>query len=450
MTYPEALGYLNSFLNYEQTVQYRYPEDFSLRRVEELLRRLDDPHRAYPAVHVAGTKGKGSTCAFLASMLKAAGCRTGLYTSPHLLDFRERFRVDGTMITEAEMAAVVDRIRPLAGRELTYFEVTTACAFLWFKQRRVDAAVVEVGLGGRLDATNVLLPEVTILTPIGLDHLSKLGRTLGEIAREKAGILKPGVPAVVAPQQSEAEDRIRRAAGSVGAPLRWVEQEVQIQDVRLSPDGTRAAFQSPVRTYRDLTIPLLGRHQVANAAAALRAAELFSERHPEIRLESDVVRQGILRTDWPGRCQRLPGNPPILLDGAQTRESAQALRGTVQELFPGRRVCLIVGISTDKDLEGIAEVWGPWAGRIFLTQASVPRAEPVERLERVFRKFPAPCEKAVSVDAALRRARDTANPGDLLVVSGSLFVVAQMLESFPPPPAAQEQDGSDPSGKQGD
>lgn len=419
------MEFLNSFRNYEQTIHYRYPEAFSLERVEDLLRRLGDPHRAYPAVHVAGTKGKGSTCAFLASLLRSSGRRIGLYTSPHLWDFRERFQLDGTVVSEIELAEIVDQIRPLASQELTFFEITTACAFLWFARRQVDAAVVEVGLGGRLDATNVLHPDVTVITPVDLDHRSKLGGTLEQIAREKAGILKPGVPAVVAPQRKEAAEAIRRTAASVRAPLHWVEREVRVEDLLLSAEGTRACFQTPLGSYRGLTLPLLGRHQAANAAAAIRAAELFLERRFAAGLPERAVRQGFLQVEWPGRCQLVPGDPAVLLDGAQTQESAQALRETVEELFPGRGVCLIVGISTDKDLEGIARVWGPWADRIFLTRADVPRAEPVERLECAFQKFQARWETAATVEAALRRARETAVPGEILVVSGSLFVVAE-------------------------
>lgn len=428
MTYAEALTTLDSFLNYEQTVQYRYPEVFSLDRVEKLLRRLGDPHRAYPTLHVAGTKGKGSTCAFAASILQAAGCRIGLYTSPHLFDFRERFRVDGTMISEAELAERVERIRPFAGRDLTYFEVTTACAFLYFAEQKVEVAVVEVGMGGRLDATNVLIPEAAVLTPIGLDHLSKLGGRLEEIAGEKAGILKSGVPAVVASQPPEALRVIRQAAAAISAPLHEIDQEVRIEELRLSSGGSRASIQTPEAHYQELSIPLLGRHQVANAAAAIRAVELLARCQPRLRIGERAIREGIRRTEWPGRCQFIPGRPDLLLDGAQTAESARALRETVEELFPGRPVCLVLGASTDKDLEGIARVWGPWADRIFLTQAEAPRTEPVETLEKVFQNFPIRRERAVSVEAALTRARETALPEELLVVSGSLFVVAEALK----------------------
>ncbi len=320
MNYTETLAYLEFFANYEKTTAYRYGEVFSLERVLRLLDRLGDPHNAYPTVHVAGTKGKGSTCVFLASILQSAGFRTGLYTSPHLLELRERFQINGVLISEKEFADLVETIQPHAEPDLTYFEVTTACAFLWFARRKVEAAVVEVGLGGRLDATNVLQPEVAVLTPIGLDHRSILGSTLREIAGEKAGILKKWVPAVMASQPDEAAALFRRTADSLGISLREVDREIRAEGLRLSPEGSRMDLSSPTRVYRDLRVPLLGRHQVANASAAVLAAELFFQRRFGRPIPESAVRQGILQTEWPGRCQLFPGDAMILLDGAQTQE----------------------------------------------------------------------------------------------------------------------------------
>ena len=331
------MEYLNSFLNYEQVTAYRYPEVFSLDRMERLLDRLGNPHRRYPTLHVAGTKGKGSTCAFAASILRAAGLRVGLYTSPHLITFRERFRINGRPIPEEKLAEVVGRIQPNAAPDLTFFEVTTACAFLYFAQERVDAAVVEVGLGGRLDATNLLMPEVTVITPISLDHMDKLGDTVEAIAREKAGIIKPGVPVVMASQPIEARRVFEETAVGRGAPLHGVEKEVRSDEVILSLEGTRCGIETPVRSYPDLQIPLLGRHQLSNAVAAIRAVELFAQRRG-LSLTSRAVQEGLRQTEWPGRCQLIQGNPPILLDGAQNAASARVLKEMVAELFPGRRV----------------------------------------------------------------------------------------------------------------
>ena len=447
MTYQEALEYLDSFLNYEQITAYRYPEVFSLDRVEGLLRRLGNPHCRYPTLHVAGTKGKGSTCAFAASILSAVGLKTGLYTSPHLFSFRERMRINGEPIPGPELAEIVCEIQPAASRDLTYFEVTTACAFLYFARAEVDAAVIEVGLGGRLDATNTLLPEVTAITPISLDHMSKLGNTLGEIAREKAGILKPGVPAVIAPQSKEAMRVIEQVAAEQGVPLHLMEEEVRIEQVELDASGSRATFHTPLQSYRALEIPLLGRHQLENVAMAVRMVELLG------RPLGQSVREGIGRTSWPGRCQLIDGNPPILLDGAQNAASAQILKETVEELFPGRKLTAIVGISTDKDLDGIAAALGPWIDRLILTKASSPRAESPQRLAERFQAWHAHPELCASVSEALQRATAETYPEGLIVVTGSLFVVAESLLGSLLPlslAAEQEENSAGHSGEEGD
>ncbi len=435
MTYPEALRYLDSLVNYERSTSYHYPGSFSLGRVETLLEKLGNPHGQYRTLHVAGTKGKGSTCAFAASILQEAGVRTGLYTSPHLVDFRERIQVDGRPISREDLADLMERIRSAIQEEVTYFEVVTASAFLYFALRGVEVAVVEVGLGGRLDATNVLLPEVSAVTPVGLDHLSKLGRTLQEIAREKSGILKSGRPAVIGRQRPEALEVIEQAASGCRAPIHRLDQEVVLERIEPAADGTRVSLRTPVAQYRDLRIPLLGRHQVDNAATAVRMVELLSRRVKNLSLDPDAVRQGLARTSWPGRCQLIRADATWLLDGAQSAESARALRQTAEELFPGRSVILVIGVSTDKDLPGIARAWDGWPARVILTRADNPRAEPLERLQKVFGRVAgnsAP-ERCGGVEEAVRRAQSFADREDLVVVSGSLFVVAEALEALRAP-----------------
>ncbi len=435
MTYPEALEFLNSFLNYEQVVTYRYPQDFSLDRMIQLLARLGNPHRRSLSLHVAGTKGKGSTCAFVASILQAAGYRVGLYTSPHLVSFQERIQVNRQPIPEEALADVVTHLQPLATRDLTFFEVTTACAFLYFAQVQVDIAVIEVGLGGRLDATNVLIPKVTAITPISLDHMPKLGNTLERIAREKAGIVKSGVPLVVAPQPRQALEIFREVARDRQAPLHLIEEQVQIEGVQLSPMGSRCRLRTPQGVYPDLEIPLLGRHQLMNAATAVRMVELLSDQRRESSLTAQAVREGLFKTIWPGRCQLLEGVPPILLDGAQNAASAQTLRATAEELFPERPVCLVLGVSLEKDLAGIASVLGPWAKRLILTRAQVPRAEPQAKLAEAFRAWHSNPSVTDSVTEALEQALTTADPKDLIVVTGSLFVVGEALVGLATPTA---------------
>lgn len=437
MTYTKALEYLESFLNYERLASYPYEGVFELGRVRELLARLGDPHLRYPSLHVAGTKGKGSTCAFAGSILTAAGLRVGLYTSPHLHSFRERIRVGGVPVGEEELAGLVGELRAAlpgmgSGRELTYFEVTTACAFLHFAKAGVDAAVVEVGMGGRLDATNVLAPEVAAITPVSLDHMAQLGGAVGQIAREKAGIIKEGVPVVMAPQAPEAERVIREAARAVRAPLHAVADEVRVEEARMGLSGSWATLRTPVRLYPEMKVPLLGRHQLANCGTAVRMAELFSERQAGWRITPAAIRQGVARAAWPGRCQLVEGSPPVLLDGAQNGESARALVETVETLFHDRRVVLVVGCSAGKDLEGMARVWGPWAGQVIATRSAAPRAEPAERVAAAFRPSHPGVRAVEPVARALEEAGESAGPDGLVVVSGSLFVVAEGLEALGP------------------
>lgn len=434
MTYPEALQFLDSFINYERTNRYRYPEDLSLDRISQLLERLGNPHLKYPTLHVAGTKGKGSTCAFAASILQAQGISVGLYTSPHLFSFRERMKVNGAWVSEGALAKIVAEVKPkaLAVTGLTYFELVTACAFFYFAQASVEAAVIEVGLGGKWDATNVLTPTATAVTPVSLDHLPKLGNDLESIAREKAGIIKPGVPVVAAPQSPEAREVIAQRAVSLNAPLHWVEEEAKISLAVVGIGGSRFTLETPVASYPHLRIPLLGRHQIVNAAVALRVAELFSATGG-VPWDLSAVRQGLEKTQWPGRCQFVKGaegQADFLLDGAQNAASAQVLRLTVEELFPDKKITLIFGASIEKDLEGMAQVLGPLSGKLILTQAQNPRAEELQRLMDAFCLWhPDPWVVRLVPDA-IERAQLEGGAGDLIVVTGSLFVVAEALEAL--------------------
>lgn len=426
MVYAEALQYLDSFLNYEQRTDYVYPRDFSLERVQTLLARLGDPQEGFLSFHIAGTKGKGSTAAFAASLLGAAGLKVGLYTSPHLKEVRERIQVSGVPIPEEALADLIFRIRPQVPAGLTYFELLTACAFLHFARQRVDVAVLEVGLGGRLDATNLVSPEVTAMTPVSLDHMQQLGHTLGAIVREKAGILKAGVPLVLAPQPPEALAVLEGMTLEKGVACHRIDREVRWEVHALSLQGSQVSITTPEATYRNLNVPLLGGHQVLNAATAIRMVECFDRR----AIPEAVVRQGIGKTRWPGRCQWVPGRPPILLDGAHNAASAGALRQTVERWFPGRKIWLLVGVSLGKDLAGMAQVWGPWAHRVWVTQAAVPRAESPDRLSEHFRAAGGEVVFAPSVDRALSEIRQVAASEDLVVVTGSLFVVAEALEAL--------------------
>jgi len=437
LTYPEALQYLNRFVNYERFTAYRYLKAFSLDRVKHLLDRLKSPHQAYPTLHVAGTKGKGSTCAFAASILSALGWKVGLYTSPHLWDLRERIQVGAKAISESELAEVMETIRceVKEDRAFTYFEILTACAFLHFRNVRVDLAVVEVGMGGRLDATNVVSPSATAITPIGLDHMPKLGWTLPAIAREKAGIIKPGVPVVVAPQPNPALKVIEEVARLHRAPFHRMDKEVEVSDLRVTLAGGCATFKTPYGIYRNLTIPLLGEHQIVNAAVAIRLVECFCERIGRPLEESDrnKVALGLASTRWPLRCQLLQSDGRMwMLDGAQSAHSAQALRQTVETILPNRRVWLLLGFSTEKDLSGIMEAWRGWPHRVIATQSSSVRAEPAWKVAQHFAQLTPHTPVAVvdSIRKALELARSESTPDDLIVVAGSLFLAAEAFSAF--------------------
>jgi len=445
--YQEALDYLYSFVDYSQERSYRYsPEVFDLSRMWELLRRLGDPQSAYPTVHVAGTKGKGSVSSLIASTLTAAGYHTGLYTSPHLIRFTERIRIDEEEIPEADLAAVVEELKPHVAQVpgLTTFELVTAVGFLHFARRAVDVAVIEVGLGGRLDATNVLTPRVCVITSLSYDHTHLLGERLSEIAGEKAGIIKPGVPVVLAPQQREAELVVKRTATDLRAPL------VQVGRDWLYAPGARdltrqslyvwpAAEQPLVDAFVEsgggeewapprYDIPLLGHHQVVNAAVAYAALRVL--RAGGMDISEDAVRQGFRNVRWPGRFQVVSVDPIVVIDSAHNRDSALKLRLALDDYFPGQPVTLVFGASSDKDIPGMLQELLPRVSRLILTQAVHPRASDPEEVAALARGMGTRCEVVVPVEAALRRAVTRARPGEVVVSAGSLFVAGEALAAW--------------------
>ncbi|MCM8794674.1 MAG: bifunctional folylpolyglutamate synthase/dihydrofolate synthase [Candidatus Omnitrophica bacterium] len=427
MTYQQALQFLDSFLNYEKISPRNYPGEFTLERIKGLLGRLGDPHRRHTVFHVAGTKGKGSTCAIAARLLSACGYRTGLYTSPHLLSIRERFQIDGEPISEEEFAGAVDAVRPMTTPDMTFFEVTTACAFLHFFRRGVDAAVIEVGMGGRLDSTNLVSPAVTAIAPVSLDHTAQLGSSVAQIATEKAGIIKEGVPVVVGIQPEEVLSVIARIAAEKKAPLHRIDREVELLRWESDLEGNRFSFVTPAGRYEDLCLPLLGRHQIDNALVAVRMTQLWPP--AAARLSPEVVQRGMAAVRWPGRCQLIKANRLFLLDGAHNADSAFTLRETVRTLFPGRRIHLILGTSAGKDHQGILDVFAGLGWNLVVTQAGVPRAEPAGRLAALVKSL---WGRDVPVTASVREAVSFvdhhAGREDLAVVTGSLFVVADALK----------------------
>jgi len=435
MTYREAIEYLHSLTDYEKRRIERYtPETLDLCRVERLLQALGDPHRAYPSVHVAGTKGKGSTAALIEAVLRAAGYRTGLYTSPHLHTFRERIRTGGELISRADVVALVEELRPLIERDssVTTFEAITAMAFTTFARQEVDILVAEVGLGGRLDATNVLQPEVAIITSLSLDHTYLLGDTLPQVAREKAGIIKPGVPVVSAPQQPEAIHVIEQTSQEheaqlveVGRDWAWEPGPFDMDGQSFTVRRTRDGHDSLAGTY---WIPLLGRHQLENATAALAALQVLEERGFE--LPRQAVDDGFRTVWWPGRMEVLAREPLVIVDCAHNPYSAQVLNTAVQEWAPDRRWVVVFGASADKDAAGMLRALLPITDYLIVTRSEHPRASTPLELADVAASVGGGAEVAVNVHRAIQRAMSVMEPGSGLLVTGSIFVVAEAREDW--------------------
>ena len=374
MTYPEALRYFDSFVNYETKSEYDYRKSLGLERIAKLCALLGNPQDSIRSMHVAGTKGKGSTSAFIYYILRAAGYTVGLYTSPHLVSFRERIRVDGELISESDIGRLADTLKDsaqkMAGEALSFFELYTALAYLYFKERRVDFAVYEVGLGGRLDATNIINPLVSVITPISYEHTDKLGGSLARIAFEKGGIIKKGITCVSSPQKKEAEDEIKNICLERGSKLVMVGRDVIYKELHADERAEHFEVTGRLGQYKDLKTGLLGSHQIANAATAIAAAEVLKE--CGINIKEDAIVNGIAGARWEGRVEVAGHKPYVILDGAQNRSSAEALANTIRKIFRYRKLYLVLGVSTDKDIKGILEELLPLADEIFLTKANIP------------------------------------------------------------------------------
>ncbi len=437
MTYHQAEEYLNSFVNYEQIPGISYAQPgYSLRHVEELLNRIDNPHLAARTVHIAGTKGKGSVAAMIAQVLTTSGYRTGLYTSPHLLTLRERIKLDGSLISEADFANTLTEIEPFIEsmkqdatfRQLTYFEAFTVLAFAYFRKKQVDFQVLEVGLGGRLDATNVVPdPLVCVITSISFDHMQILGNTLGEIAREKGGIIKPGCWVVLSPQPDEAASVFynicqekKAKVVQVGKDVTWHKLSSDLSQQSLVVNGRMGRYQ--------VAIPLLGDFQLENAAVAIAALEVLASQG--FAVSAADIAKGLAQVNWPGRFQIVRRNPLVVIDGAHNVASIRRLVSNIQEYFPGKRILLVFGTSSDKDIPGIVSELAYLSPKVILTQASHSRAAPLGTLAAEFHKQGMEPETGASVSQAISRALSLADSADVICVTGSLFVVAEALAYF--------------------
>ena len=434
--YQRSLGYLFGL--------QRFGIKLGLANITALLRHLGNPHAGLRAVHIAGSNGKGSTAAFLSSILRQAGYRVGLYTSPHLIDFTERIQVNGVPITEDRVVRLTDRIREVVGdmeksgelwpdspisslpedfvpkkATITFFEFTTAMAFVYFREERVDLAVLETGMGGRLDATNVIDPLLALISPISREHQQYLGKTLLQVAGEKAGIIKPGRPLLTTARQPRVVALLQEKCREAQAPF-----YAHGRDFRGRKTGPRLMdFRGRRHRWKGLRLGLAGSHQVLNASLSLAAAEMLLEMG--FPLKEDHMRNGLAETKWPGRLERVGDSPPILLDGAHNPGATRILKQALKEEFPRRRLILVLGIMADKEIPRMMSNLVPLADLLILTRPHMERAASLELLG----KHASPWEKSTleigDVGGALEKAMGEAGREDLVVVTGSLYTVGE-------------------------
>ena len=428
MSYHDALTCIYSFTDYEKKGMPSYtPAHYDLARTRMLLERLGNPHYEFKSLLIAGTKGKGSTAAFSESILRAGGYRTALYTSPHQHTFRERIRIDGELISEEDVIRLIQTLRPhleaIGG--LTAFEIITAMAFYAFAEAEVEVAVLEVGLRGRLDATNVTNPLIAVITPISYDHTQLLGDTLPLIAREKAGIIRPGALVVSAPQVREAMTTIEEVCAGRRAELVVVGEE----EYRWQPGRATLRGQSFELEGEQYWIPLLGRHQLANATTALAAIDGLEQRGG-LKVPLSARQEGLRTTRWPGRLEILGRRPFVVVDSAHNGDSANKLQKALGDFFPGHRVILIFGSSGHHPFEDVLRELLPGTERVFVTRSRHPQAAAPEDLARTMTELGYQATVVPNVSDALDRALESASPNDLICITGSIFTVADAREAW--------------------
>ncbi len=383
-------------------------------RVQILLERLGHPERNYRSIHVVGTNGKGSTSAYLASILSASGLRTALFTSPHLVSFSERFKINGSDISPDRLEPLIDSVLKAAPEEATFFEIITALATLYFSEEGVDVAVMEAGMGGRSDATAALDGAMTIVTPIALDHCDYLGTTLEQIAAEKTGIAKPGTPVVIGHQSPEGTRAISSCFSTNDTHLIWTDQSVSST---WNQDGT-LNYQGLHTSLNNLRPGIPGRYQAQNASLALAAAEIF------IQPTDDTLRNGILQARWPGRLETIPGPPTLLLDGAHNPAGAIALAEALGD-FHYRKLLLVLGVMSDKDVSQIVSALAPLTTTCYCVCPAVERAMDDKHLATTLMDLGLPATACGSVGNGITSAQRDAENDDLILVCGSLFTVGE-------------------------
>ncbi|MBF0216212.1 MAG: bifunctional folylpolyglutamate synthase/dihydrofolate synthase [Candidatus Omnitrophica bacterium] len=429
-TYPDAVKYLNSLYNFESRGLVKLKRRDNLSNIRLALARLGNPERSYETAHVAGTKGKGSTSVFLASILKSSGSRTGIFTSPHLSDMRERICVDNVMISESSVVETINAAGDIIGdlmesRTFSFFEMFTIISMMHFRAMKVEYAVFECGLGGRLDATNVIEPHVAGFSPISYDHTHILGNTLEEIAGEKAGVIKEGMDCVTAPQEPGVMGVLEARCAEKNAPLSAVGRDIKFGRVRTGIDGTYFDIEGTSGVYENCYSAMSGDFQAENAATAIGMFEKIALRKG-FKADKEAVRKGVREAFIPGRLEIISRDPMMVLDGAQNKASARRLVSAIRRAFKYDRLFFILGISADKDIKGVVEELSGTADEFVITRSNVARAADPLVVRGFFRGNN--ITVTANVDEALGVVFAKTSKRDLVVVTGSFYLVGEVRD----------------------
>lgn len=446
--FQKAVKFLNTLTNYEGLRIVRYNADnFDLSRMKNLLRKLDNPQDKIRTVHIAGTKGKGSTTAMTAAMLEAQGLRVGTYTSPHLIDLRERIAINGVMISQDDFAKYVRNIEPIVKKLKplpTYFDVMTAIAFQYFADQKVDIAVIETGLGGRLDSTNVIKPEVSAISSISFDHMQQLGYSLAKIAAEKAGIFKPGVPAISVAQVPEVEAVLKRVAGEVGAPLEIcgssIEFSYRFEASRMGGRQYRVCLTTNTSKYEHITVPLYGEHQALNCGLAMAIIDRLKSRG--FPIDDTKAMEGLSKAAISGRMEIIKQTPKIMVDAAHNAASVDALMRAIGQHVPYDSLVVIFGCCGDKDIEGMLGRIASGADKVIFTKVnSIRTANPHDLAMRYTEQYGKMAQVVENLDQALEIAYRAVTKEDLICITGSFYLVGEAKRKIqgdtPPAPTPQ-------------
>ncbi len=405
---------------------HRFGIKLGLDVISRILKNLGNPHHAFSCIHIAGTNGKGSIASGLAHILRASGFSIGLYTSPHLLKFNERIAVNHVQISDREIVDAYQKVKSACDtdREPTFFEYTTAMALYHFAKCRVDWAVIETGMGGRLDATNVLSPEISIISNISMEHRLYLGNTISDITREKAGIIKPKIPVITGVTQKSAIAVTESAAAEMAAPLYRLGRDFR---VRRKGNGWFSYFGMD-HQWRDLRAGLRGDHQIDNAALILAACEVLQQKNVPVTIET--IRQSLECYQWPGRLEMLPTSPPILIDGAHNLMSARVLGNYFRDELSGKKITLVIGILDDKPYQSILQSLLPHCSRVILTEPKINRKLSPEKMIDIARSIIRDTEIIRDVGAAVRHAIKITPPDGIVCIAGSLYVVGEAKQAL--------------------